>query len=235
MTGSQYVTRQKSFKTRVRERMEKTGESYTTARQYLIDKATSRNGTAPDDAQIIAISGQRISDEALAKRTDRAWDEWFDLLDEQDADKWPHADIARWLSETHTVDGWWAQTVTVGYEQARGLRVPGQKSDGSFSASGSKTVNVPVERLFEGFADESLRAQWLPDAAISVRTMTAPKSFRADWGDDGTIIAVFFTPKGENKAQVSVQHEKLPDADTAAQMKAYWRERLNDLKKVIEE
>jgi uncharacterized protein YndB with AHSA1/START domain len=235
MTGSQYVTRQKSFKTRIRERMDKTGESYTTARQQLIDKATDKNGAAPADAQAIAISGQRISDEALAKRTDRAWDEWFELLDDQDATKWGHADIARWLSEAHGVEGWWAQTIAVGFEQARGMRAPGQSSDGSFNGNASKTINVSAEDLFDAFADDSRRAEWLPDASLTPTTTNRPKSFRATWQEGPSRVVVWLTPKGDTKTQVAIQHEKLPDADTAAEMKAYWRERLNALKALLED
>lgn len=228
------MTMQKSFKTRIRERMEKTGESYTTARQQLIDRATRKNGTVPDDAQVIAISGQRISDEAVARRTDRAWDEWFELLDAWDATERTHAEIARWLSEEHEVEAWWAQSITVGYEQARGMRAPGERPDGKFSASASKTVNVSAETAFEAIADETIRARWLPDVGLTERTSTPPKSYRADWQDDGSMIAVWITEKGDAKCQIGVQHEKIGDADRAGELKAYWRTRLSELKAILE-
>jgi hypothetical protein len=227
------MTKQKSFKTRIRERMDKTGESYTTARQQLIDKVTSSNGSAPADSQVIAISGQRISDEALARRTDHAWDEWFELLDEWGAKDHKHAEIARWLVEEHGVDGWWAQTITVGFEQARGMRKPGQTSDGTFSANASKTVNVAAETAFGAFADETKRDEWLPGVALKPTTVNSPKSFRAEW-HDGSRIAVWLTSKGDAKTGISLQHEKVADAERAAEMKAYWRDRLNELKKMLE-
>jgi hypothetical protein len=227
------MTSQKSFKTRIRERMEKTGESYTTARQRLIDQATRKNGTVPEDARVIAISGQRISDEAVARRTDRAWDEWFEILDDWNATKRSHAEIARWLSDEHDVEGWWAQSITVGYEQARGMRQAGQGADGKFSASASKTVNVPAEQAFDAFAEEDRRAEWLPDVNIEPSTVNRPKSFRAEW-EDGTRVAVWITSKGDDKTSISLQHEKLADGDVAAEMKAYWRARLGELKTVLE-
>jgi hypothetical protein len=227
------MTKQKSFKTRIRERMEETGESYSTARMQLIEQATAKDGSTPEGSQVIAVAGTRISDEALARRTDRAWDEWFELLDDWGGTTQKHADIARWLIEEHEVDGWWAQTITVGYEQSRGMRQPGQSADGKFSANASKTVNVSAEHAFDAFADEERRAEWLPDAEISPSTLNRPKSFRAEWAD-GTRIAVWITPKGDDKASISLQHEKLADGDAAAEMKAYWRNRLNDLKAVVE-
>lgn len=221
------MTRQKSFKSRVRSRMGKTGESYTTARRNLLPRIESTS--APE-----SIKAQVGSNEALLDRTGRGWAEWFALLDSWGATERTHTEIARWLRTEHQVHSWWAQTLTIGYEQARGMRAPGQQSNGYYAASGSKTVAVAVDRAFAAFADASVRAQWLPDVTIGVRTATAPKTFRADWADGSTRIAVTFTPKSEVKAQVAVIHEKITDADTAAHLKTYWRERLAALKQLLE-
>ena len=43
-----------------------------------------------------------------------------------------------------------------------------------------------------------------------------------------------FDAKGEGKCQLSIQHEKLPDGESAATMKAFWRERLSGLKALLE-
>ncbi|WP_455359107.1 DUF4287 domain-containing protein [Streptomyces sp. SYSU K21746] len=236
------MTRQKSFKTRVRTRMDKTGESYTTARRRLLDKAgaepeqAASQAAGPEQAAPAAsgVRALRLPDAAVRERTGRSGDEWFALLDTWGGTGHTHTEIARWLVEEHGVDGWWAQSVTVAYEQARGMRAPGQKSDGYFSAGASKTVAVSVDRLFEAFADADLRERWLPGARLEVRTATAPKSFRADWEDGSTRLVAAFTVKGEAKALVGVQHEKLTDADAAARMKVYWRERLAALKELLE-
>lgn len=240
------MTRQKSFKTQVRARMDKTGESYTTARRQLLAKATSRyDDTTPVTAAPTAappeptptpeaVKALQFSDALVRERTGRGWDEWFALLDGWHATTRTHTEIARWLAEEQQVDGWWAQSVTVTYEQARGMRAPGQGADGYFTANASKTVAVPVERLFDAFADDDLRERWLPGAKIAVRTATSPKSFRADWVEDSTRIGVGFGAKSDAKALVAVAHEKLPDAAAAAAKKAYWRDRLAALKMLLE-
>ncbi|MGH3646683.1 MAG: hypothetical protein ACRDTM_05865 [Micromonosporaceae bacterium] len=229
------MTTQKSFKSRVRTRMGKTGESYTTARRHLLPKPDPTVAPPADPAEpATPVRPLGFSDDAVRERTGRGWDEWYALLDTWGGTGHNHTEIARWLVTEHQVHGWWAQSITVGYEQARGLRVPGQQPDGSFGASASKTVAVPVERLFEAFADESLRQRWLPGTTVRVRTATAPKSYRADWEDGATRIVVGFVPKGEAKAQVAIAHEKLPDAESAARQKAYWRQRLTDLKQLLE-
>lgn len=222
------MTSHKSFKSRIRGRMAKTGESYTTARRQLVTKA----GPPPAPVFDFAMS-RKVSDSALRERTGRGWTEWFALLDAWGGIEHNHTAVARWLMVEHEVDNWSAQTVTVGYQQARGIRVLGQQSNGAFAASASRTVAVPVDRLFEAFADELVRDRWLPDAKLRVRTANAPKSLRADWAD-GTRIAVGFGPKGDAKAEVSVIHEKLADGDAVAELKSYWRERLTALKQLLE-
>jgi hypothetical protein len=246
------MTRQKSFKTRVRARMEKTGESYAAARHRLLDHTApaepeaqstepqtqpaepQAQSTEPKARPVAGVRPLRRSDAPLRERTGRTWDEWFAILDAWGATAHNHTEIARWLVEEHGVDGWWAQTVTGGYEQERGIRVPGQRTDGYFSVSASRTVSVPVDRLFEAFVDAGLRERWLPDVDVRVRTATAPKSFRADWPDGSTRINVGFVPKDGAKAQVAVAHERIADEVEAARLKVYWRDRLTVLKGLLE-
>lgn len=220
------MTRQKTFKRRVRERMAKTSESYTAARRMLIAE-----GDRPD--QITPRFEPRISGEKLREKTGRDWPGWFETLNHWGAERRSHAEIARWLTAEHGIGSWWAQTVTVGYEQARGLREPGQHADG-WAVSASKTIAVPVERLFEAFDDEALRERWLPGADLRLRTATPHRSARYDWEDGSTRVNVGFTELAQSKSQVAIAHERLPDADTAEEMKAWWRERVAALKTLLE-
>ncbi|HEV2755221.1 MAG TPA: hypothetical protein VG318_05525 [Actinomycetota bacterium] len=225
------MTRQKSFKERIRARMAKTGESYATARRRLVEKAeaeASRRRTPQ------TISAHRPADEVVVSKTGRPLDEWFALLDSWGATARTHTEIARWLGEEQGVDGWWAQSITVSYEQARGMRAPGQRADGTFSATASKTVDVPVDALFEAFADERERERWLGDYEIDVRTTRPGVSITGAWEDGTTRLTISFVSKGESKSQVALEHAKLPDARQADEMKAFWRERLEGLKKILE-
>jgi hypothetical protein len=219
------MTRQKSFKRLVRARMEKTGESYTAARANLLSAEETRTTEGPT---------LTMSDESIVRRTGRGWEEWFDLLDEAGAADWSHAEIARWLAAERGIGGWDAQSVTVSYERARGGRAVGERPEG-FSVTASKTVAVPVERLYDTFVDVSLRERWLPDGELHERTATRPKSARFDWRDGNSRVIVGFESKGETKSAVALEHARLPDAEEAARMKAFWRERLAAFKSQIEE
>jgi hypothetical protein len=179
-------------------------------------------------------TGTRItSDEAIRQKTGRGWEEWFDLLDEWGAAERPHREVARWVAEEHGIEGRVAQAVTVTYERIRGGRAVGERPDG-FAITASKTVAVPVDRLYEAFLEESLRERWLPVGELRERTASKPRSARFDWGDGETRVNVGFTAKGEAKSAVALAHERLADAEESERMRAFWRERLTALKDVLE-
>jgi hypothetical protein len=215
------MTRQKSFKRLVRARMDKTGESYTSARGALLG------------AQEPVETPLTMSDEAIRRRTGHGWEHWFDVLDEWGASERSHADIARWLAEEQGTGGWNAQAVTVSYERARAGRAVGEHADG-FSVTASKTVSVPVERLYDAVVDERQRRSWLPEGELRERTATRPRSARFDWGESGTRIVVGFEAKPDGRSVVAMAHERLPDAGEAERMKTFWRERVAVLKEVLE-
>jgi hypothetical protein len=220
------MTTQRSFKRLVRARMEKTGESYTAARAMLL--AAPEPEQSP--ARVLATS-----DEEIRRRTGRGWEEWFDLLDDWGAAERTHRETARWLAgvqDAHPL-AWNVQAVVGSYERTRGLRAAGEHADG-FAISATRTVAVPVERLYDAFVDASLRARWLPDAELRERTATKPKSARFDWGDGASRVHVTFAAKGEDRSTAALQHVRLADAAEAERMKAYWRERVAALKQELE-
>ena len=218
------MTANKDFKRLVRARMQKTGESYTAARSHFTP-ARPRTA-APPKLDYARLAGR--SDEILKQRTGCTWERWVKALDHVRAYEWTHRDIARHVSERYKIDGWWAQSVTVGYERIKGLRAIGQRRSGAWEANKSRTFGVPVATLFRAFHDARRRVRWLVEVKPTVRTATAGKSMRMSW-PDGSLVVVGFTAKGPAKSQVAIQHEKLPDQATADRMKAYWTERLEAL------
>jgi len=234
----------KDLKRLVRARMSKTGEPYTTARAHILAKSSPKpRVTALRAAESRKTSVARAprpnyaelagySDEVLKARTGCPWERWVGVLDYYGADKMAHRDIAALVNKKFKIDGWWSQAVTVGYERIKGLRARGQRRDGSYEATKSRTYNVPVETLFGAWADARLRRRWLDGEIGRVRTSTPKKSMRLE-GKDRSIVAVGFWPKGPSKSAVSVQHTKLRDPETAAKLKTYWSERLDALRDVL--
>lgn len=244
------MTTQKDFKRLVRGRMQKTGESYTTARASLLGQSPKRkpkivetNGSGNlagetavltergaghpqvQPADLAKIAG--MADATIKAKTGCTWDKWVWALDHVGAYNWPHKEIAQYVHEKYKVPGWWTQTVTVGYERIRGLREKGQRRSGSWEASKSRTINAGASTVFKAFKQPKLRSGWLPKKVVE-RTSVPNKSLRLTW-EDGTSVEVYVTSKARSKSQVVVQHTKLPSRDAADRMKAFWAEHLDTL------
>lgn len=160
-----------------------------------------------------------ITDARVRERTGRGWAEWVDLLDHAGASALPHKQIALHLQEQYGLDAWWAQSVTVGYEQAKGRRAEHEKA-GGFSASVSRTVATPIDEVHAAWVSGA----WLtrvPGAEIT--KATPPKSVRIRLAD-GTRAAVYLTAKSGGKTVIQVEHEKLPGAEAVEPSRALWRE-----------
>src|SRR5213076_1467118 len=154
------MPKQKDLKRIVRSRMEKTGESYTAARLQLVRKK---------EVDYAQLAGMR--DASLQQRTGRTSARWVHVLDDAGASSKAHREIAEYVSSLGTRN-WWTQTVTVGYERIRGLREKGQRRDGGYRANKSRTLDVPVGRVFAEFASDRARARWL-DKNVTVKSATA--------------------------------------------------------------
>jgi uncharacterized protein YndB with AHSA1/START domain len=176
------------------------------------------------------------SDASMQRATGRSYGEWFVLLDRWGARDRTHTDTAAWLVADQAVTGWWAQSITVGYERARGRAL--HQVAGGYSVGANRTIAVAPTRLLAAVTDAAIRARWLPGAELTRRrrasATAAALTVRFDWADPPSRLAVFVVAKGPDKATISIQHEKLPDAEAANRLKAYWRERLAELKSVLE-
>jgi uncharacterized protein YndB with AHSA1/START domain len=226
--GACEMTKERTLKRRVRERMAKTGERYATARSHVADKAERVSAARTR----LSATDDRPADEKLKAATGRTWDQWFSILDRWGARERTHTETTAFLHERHDVPGWWTQTITVWYQRSRGLRLKHQHADG-FRISASKTVAVPVEELFAAFVDGRKRRRWL-DVPVRVRTKKDGATARFDWDDGSTRFLASFEAKGPAKSAVAIQHERIADADEAEAMKAAWRQRLTDLKTMLE-
>jgi len=178
-------------------------------------------------------STRRMSDAAVRTKTGHTWPEWFAILDAAGAQQMTHQQIVAYLVEHHNVGSWWQQMVTVSYEQERGLRAKHQMPDG-YQISVGRTIAAGVGMLYDAWHDQHQRGLWLAEAELMIRKATPGKSMRIIWGDGSTTLDVAFYPKGEHKSQVVVQHNRLPDAETAAEMKRYWAAAIERLKALVE-
>jgi uncharacterized protein YndB with AHSA1/START domain len=191
----------------------------------------TRAAKASRAAKGLRLAG--VGSEAVMRATGRAWDEWLKVLDRAGAKAMPHKEIALMLSRKFAVPDWWSQMVTVGYEQARGLRAVNQRTSG-FAANASKTVAANVARLYDAWIDPALRSRWLLDAPVEVRRSKDGKSMRMTWTVGDSSIDVGFFPKGTGKSVVQVEHGKLKSATDVLRQKAFWKDALERLSALFE-
>jgi len=220
------MTTDKARKRAVRARMAKTGERYAAARRHLV--TDDRPATPPALPPRVAQPG--MSEAAVTKGTGRGWDDWFRVLDDWGAATKPHPEIARYVNAEHGIDGWWAQTVTVGYERARGLRAVNQTTSG-FEVSVSKTLEAPQTEVWSAFVEARRRDRWLEPGLLRKRptTASAGRSARFEVPADGTRVGIWIEPRGDDRATVTVTHERLAGAADVAARRAAWKERLERL------
>lgn len=173
-----------------------------------------------------------VSDEAVLAATGKNWASWLVVLDAANATALSHKEIAVYLSQEQSVSDWWCQMVTVGYEQARGMREKHQMTDG-YKISRSRTLNVPLKVAYAAWVEEGRRAQWLSHP-IEIRKQTPFKSLRVTWGEDQTHLTVSFYEKGDDKTQVVVEHSKLSNVEDAETHKAFWTTTLEKLETALE-
>lgn len=195
--------------------MAKEGERHSAARETLIDQA------APDSAPTWAATPE-TGDEAVRSATGRGWDEWCAVID-----AWPghtdgHTAIAAYLQDQHQLDGWWAQSVTVGYERIAGRRLPYQRPDGTFSAGKSRILSTDHAALRAMLLDDADRADLFPGIQTELRSRPTSKVLRLAVG--GGIAQVSLEPLEDGRVKAVIDHEGLPSYDDVQRWKQYWSE-----------
>lgn len=177
-----------------------------------------------------------ITDKLVIEKTGKALEDWFLQLDAAGAKELTPTALYQLVA---TIDGlqplgeWNQNLLATSYAWSRGIRERGEKANG-FEVSISKTIQVPVAVLYQSWVDDAIRNRWLPEKKMVIRKATENKSVRVTWVDGMTSLSVDFYAKGADKAQVVVQHLKLPDSTAAAEKKVYWQERLETLKTLLE-
>lgn len=207
------MTKNESFKRRIRARMAKTGEKYVAARRLLMEQSADRG-----ERRWVSEPGH--SDEVIRQQTGRGWDEWRALIDSWPGHTEGHAAIAAWLQKQHQVGGWWAQSITVGWERITGRRRPGQMADGTFTANRSVTVKTDTEALRQMLIADAGREALFPQMATELRSRPTSKNVRLAF-DDG-IAEIAIAPRPDGCATVTISHTKLDSPDHVAHWKAFW-------------
>ncbi len=165
------------------------------------------------------------------------WQNWIKFLDAASASALTHGEIVAKIEAVPEVSGWWAQTIAVAYEQHIGRRQPGQRSDGTFYATLSRTLGSDAELA---------RARWI--AMMNGETKIAGRKLAAEpttsdtrsglnWRcklDDGTRMTINFLETKPGKTQAAVEHDGLASPEAIDRAKAYWAGMVAKLKTLLD-
>ena len=176
-----------------------------------------------------------INTESIEKATGKSWEAWVRELDKLGARELSHAELARLINrqlEGMESSGWWAQGITVAYEQHTGKRIPGQLANGLFELAVSKSVSCPRSELFPAIVKwfES-RGELNSREALKPRSTETPKrsNWRCDFAD-GSKFSATVEDLGE-KSKLVLSHTAIPTKEEADKWKAYWKDVADELAK----
>lgn len=165
-----------------------------------------------------------IATATIEKGTGKPWEYWLARLTKASAAELSHTDIAKLLEQEWNVPGWWAQTITVAFEQHIGRRIPGQTSSGRYELSVSRVVAGTPDALREAWANSARQRKRLAGRKPIDQPSTSGTSKRLYWRcklDDNSNVTVSFEPKGSGKALISLAHASARKLD-ADKLKSRW-------------
>lgn len=161
--------------------------------------------------------------------------QWVQELDESGARQLSHRDLARKLYDqldgTVKNHGWWAQGITVAYEQHIGKRIPGQLANGLFELAVSKTIAQPRQEVFSRVVKWfEARSKLNQKDFLKPRSSKTPKrsNWRCDFADGSKFSAT--VEEAGDKAKLVLSHTAVPTKQEADDWKIFWKTVAEELK-----
>jgi hypothetical protein len=165
--------------------------------------------------------------ESIEKKFGEPWSYWMEYMQSIGAKDLSHAEIAKKV-DSKINDSWWAQTITVAYEQQSGRRKPGQREDGTYEASTTKMINEEPEVLIEKWTkyvnnDISIKNKLASEPKVS----KTPKrhSWKAELKNSNKAF-VAFEKMDSGKTQISVMEQRIKTENELKASKEFWKKSL---------
>ncbi len=184
----------------------------------------------------------RVSSDSIREATTRGWPEWVAALDAAGAAGWSHREIVAYLqTEYPEVSSWWRQSITVGYEQARGRRAAGETASTGFQVGVQRSIAATATRVWElivarpelwlGDGASAVVAKGEPytaaEASGQIRVVRPGHRLRFTWQPRGwpapATVQLTLLRSGSGRTALHAHVEKLPDQDSRETMREHWR------------
>lgn len=178
------------------------------------------------------------------------------FLDDLGAREMDHKEIVALIAGPGGLpSGWWQQSVAVGYEQARGLRVVGQTSAGGFQIGVQRTLSVSMDTAWGLLTEGPGQGIWLGATEDldfrkgeryrtsdgvwgEVRSAAPGQRVRLTWCSPDlahpSTLQVTIVPSGGNTS-VRFHQERLTNLEERERMRAHWRDVLEGLSQLTDQ
>jgi len=170
-----------------------------------------------------------ISTAAIEKGTARSWQDWLAFLGSIGADQLSHKEIAERVAATGDASGWWSQSIAVAYEQQIGRRRPGQRGDGTYQATASRTISGTMDEALVAWTALIGKREAFDGVAVERGPETSGSQDFRYWRcalADGSRVAMSFNDKDGGRAAIGLGHERLASPADAEHWRAFWKELL---------
>ncbi|MCL4789616.1 MAG: hypothetical protein KJ070_22975 [Verrucomicrobia bacterium] len=174
-----------------------------------------------------------LTPEATRQQTGKTPDEWFALVDTRLGRNPGRKAVGDFLFKEMKVDAWWAATLVVGYEAARGIVEKDGRPRG-YAICVTKSIAAAAEQVFALVAD----AKWTgADTKIAIQKATPGKLIRfalnGGGHPEGELVEIKLTPSA-GKVSIVLNHERIQDRGRADGLRDAWGAVLNEWKTSLE-
>ncbi|MBK8096918.1 MAG: SRPBCC domain-containing protein [Planctomycetes bacterium] len=204
--------------------------------------------------QRITPETQEPTDAACRQATGKTLAQWFAVLDQSPGPAAGRRELAQAALTAVGKDEWWATTLAVEYEKARGQREKDGRPRG-YSICVTKTVAAPLPEVFAAFGKAELLARWfgagssvhfadggvLRDGDGDQLTFTrirADKDLRASWQSSDLApdsqVEVLFADKGKGRTGITLNHTRIQLRRDADVLRLGWGQCLQALRELLE-
>jgi hypothetical protein len=183
--------------------------------------ALFRRGLPPIDPHIEA--------DKVVKETGHQREEWFKLLDEQQAFIWTTKQIIAWLKKRTKLNDWWAESIGVAYVESRGLAKTSQQPTGRFTFTMKSEFEVELSRLYTVLNDVQSWAVFDRPRVLTAKGGKISFAF-----DDKTRAHAQFVVKDGGVIVLQIQHELIPSDAGIKPRGLYWQEVLSGVQRRLE-
>lgn len=168
---------------------------------------------------------------ALETGSGISWSEWIDFLephkqlDHTEMAKVVLAEIERFGVSKNPE--WWAQSVTIAFEQYIGRRKPGQQSSGDYSVTVTKTVNGSMDEVLSRIVAEMNGEKDFDGVAIQGEARVSKtekwRYWRCDLEDGSRVAFNIQTKSNGDKSSVAINHDGIAHVDDVGRWRAFWK------------